>query len=85
MQKRKILDTILKLKELIGALAAITLWILALWFTNKLAPYVEDINLLKREVSASTARIDSLEETSYDTNTKVTKITCYLLGEDCLK
>lgn len=35
------LETILQYKEIIGALSAIALWVLALWVTVKLTPFTE--------------------------------------------
>jgi len=83
-QVEKTISTILHLKEIVGALAAIALWVLALWLTNQLAPLAQDISILDSRISAVESIQEGMSGDVTNIGEDVTKIKCYLLKEGCL-
>lgn len=63
MQKIKnAIDTFLKLKEFLVIIAAILLWVLAVWFSNSIAPFNDRISLNESRINAQEVKIQEVDE-----------------------
>lgn len=57
----KAISVFLQIKELVGALAAIALWILSLWLAGQLSPLVQGIEFNTHNIEAHERRIGVVE------------------------
>lgn len=85
----KSLQIFLQVKELVVALAALALWILALWFSYKLFPVMQDLGTLKvradtndREVIELKQGYNRLYEIASETKEDVSYIRGKIDGQD---
>lgn len=69
-----IFQLILKLKEIIFALATLLVFGLGLWLTVKLIPVNQSIDSLKFRASAHEMSIDQLQRSSYEMQKDITII-----------
>jgi len=69
-----IIDIFLKLKEVAIILAAILLWILGVWFTNKLSPIRKDLQGAVSTANANTEKLTECQERNENIDTKLDKL-----------
>lgn len=78
------IDLFLKVKEIIGAGAAIALWVLAIWLSYKLAPLNKDIELNRFAIKANESRIENIEDSLGNLQSSVGQIredTSFIRGQ----
>lgn len=57
-----VVNLILKLKEVISVASIVALWFLAIWFTNKLAPFVQSDRDADFRITAVETDVESIKD-----------------------
>lgn len=78
-----VFETILKAKEILSFVAVIVAWVLALWVTNRLAPFVEADKALTVRADNNADKIAELRKDVENMKEKIIEIksdTSYIRG-----